>query len=118
MSSDDDDDDIGGFYRALKAVRQQRAERNREQAADTFKDAAELAEMLGLQLHKCSDVHYQFSDEEQGWLINLYPGNGRLYADRKRRAKAPFLRVPENWTLLDVVEVAAKLRHGESGGIA
>ena len=46
----------------------------------------------------------------QKWLLNIYPGNRRLYHDQNRMG--PFLSVPDDWTLLDVVRAAVERERG------
>jgi hypothetical protein len=69
-----------------------------------FLAARDEAEQRGLTLKQCSMDHYQLTNGS--WLLNLYPGNQRIYADRNR-SKPPFLNVPEPWTLMDCVRASA-----------
>lgn len=73
-------------------------------AARQFKEAAALAARHRLRLRKCDDIQYQLIPLDAEWLLNIYPSNRRLYHDPNRRG--PFLRVREDWTLLDVVKAA------------
>jgi len=54
-----------------------------------------------------SDGCYQLRSAA-GWIINMYPRrkgvSSRMYHDPHHRG--PFLRLPENWTLLDAVKAA------------
>lgn len=50
-----------------------------------------------------TDVHYQLSTGT--WLLNIHPGNKRLYWDRQWK-RGPFLAVEGEWTLVDVVKAA------------
>ncbi len=77
-------------------------------AAGQFHEAAAMAAVNGLRLRCCTEVHYQLKPADGAWLMNIYPSNRRLYADPQKRG--PFLRVPDNWTLLDVVKAACKTR--------
>jgi len=77
----------------------------RGQAAIDWTKAFIAAKDSGMTLKQHSDQHYQLSHPD-GWLLNIYPGNRRLYHDKNR--KGPFLQVPLEWTLLDVVNAAAK----------
>lgn len=82
-------------------TRQHRASR-REAATAEFPVALALAKANGLSLRRCNDSHYQLAFGRQ-WLINIYPGNARLWHDPHR--KGPFLRV-EEWSLVNVVRAA------------
>lgn len=95
-----------------KEIQEERHVRRR-QAADDFSDAARLANEHGLVLTQCTEAHYQIRAFEDGhvcWLYNVYPGKRRIWPDRKYRG--PFIHLPMNWGLVDVVEAVAK-RHEE-----
>ena len=80
----------------------------RMDAADAqFEEARRIAGDSGLALRQCDLIHYQLAPLDGSWLLNIYPSNRRLYRD-PNRAKAPYLRLPDEWTLLEVV-IAAKL---------
>jgi len=100
------------FYKALKAVQREEAKSNRDSAEGSFHAAAKLARSKGLSLTQRSDSHYQLRGGR--WLINLYPGNQRIYADRNKD-RAPYLDVPCNWTLQDAVEAVAVTCNNEEG---
>lgn len=85
-----------------KAIKRER----RESATGDFREASTLAAQNGLTLTRKSETHYQLTSKS-GWLMNVYPGNCRLYHDRNRPA-APYLRVPSPWTLADIVRAAIK----------
>lgn len=85
--------------------RYERRKQSRERAQVDYREASILAEKHGLRLTIKTQAHYQLS-KPSGWLINVYPGNHRLYHDRNR-PKPPYLNVPMGlWTLLDVVKAA------------
>jgi hypothetical protein len=100
---------VSDYYEVYKSLREERAEesrRNREQSTDEFSIAARLASANGLALRRHSDSHYALEHIADGWLINVYPGNQRLYMDQQR-PKAPYLRLRgELWNLADVVSAA------------
>ncbi len=73
-------------------------------ALEQFKQAGRLAGEHGLILMQRTNIHYQLAPRDGKWLLNIYPSNRRLYHDPHKRG--PYLRVPENWTLLDVVKAA------------
>lgn len=97
--------EIGDVYKAIKEVDRQDRESNREAALSQFELAQELAERHGMIFVQRTESHYQLSRD--GWLINVYPGNRRIYADRNK-VRAPYLSVPDEWNLMDVIEAAVK----------
>jgi hypothetical protein len=80
----------------------------RKCAGHQFLEAAKLARERGLTLMQRSEQHYQLIGP--GWLLDVYPGNHRLYRPQPGRLhpkRAPYLDVRlRDWTLLDVVEAA------------
>ena len=109
--------DIGDTYKALREEDKRDREQNRQQATHDFTAAVELANQHGMGLIRRSDTHYQINHID-GWLLNLYPGNQRLYGDRNRRVKAPSVDLHiaaeemRCWTLLDVVHSLVRAGHG------
>jgi hypothetical protein len=102
--------DIGDDFKALRHVRSRDAMARRERADRDFGEAQRLAQQAGLFLRKCSPTQYQLSvwnSPASGWLINIYPGNSRIYAD-PNRPRPPYLRVPEDWGLIDAVRAAVE----------
>lgn len=89
-------------FKEMKEARREEAEESRSTAAAQFKKAQQVARKYGLELRQCSTVHYQLTSPK-GWLMNIYPGNCRLYGDRNKKVKAPFVKVTD-WTLVGVVE--------------
>lgn len=83
-----------------------RKRKAREAASKAFDEVAKLAESHDMKLRECSDAHYQLSHINDGWLLNLYPSNCRVYAD-PNKPKAPYLDLAGvKWSLQDVVEAA------------
>lgn len=78
-----------------------------ERSCATFEQARTIAHANGLTLTNPSDGCYQLR-APAGWIINMYPRSKgcspRMYHDPHR--PGPFLRLPENWTLLDAVRAA------------
>ena len=101
-----DDEQSPGHYRTCAHCSGGDKAARRDQAAIDWTKAFIAAKDSGMTLKRCTDQHYQLS-HPHGWLLNIYPGNRRLYHD-KNRAKGPFLNVPHDWTLPDVVNAAAK----------
>lgn len=67
--------------------------------------AFDLAEQNGLRMRKCSDSHYQLTDPQAGWLVNLYPTTGRVCADPNRpQPNAIDGGLGKGWTLTKAVE--------------
>lgn len=92
------------FFSLLKKEQQQDGVKLRLMSNDTFVEARQLAAQSGMVLVQHSDVHYQLKGQA-GWLLNIYPGNQRLYHDRNR-PKPPYLDVKLDWNLIDVVHAA------------
>lgn len=105
------DDDIGSMYRMLNEVRRVEGEDRRSFNSRKYHAAAAKAQDYGLKLLQHSDVHYTLTLDKAGkkstWLLNIYPGNQRLYWDRQY-LKPPWLSISDmrDWTLFDVVDAA------------
>jgi len=94
-------------YEVFKLLQQDRIQEGAERRAvsnNEFGAASQLATQSGMTLVRHSEVHYQLRGQA-GWLLNIYPGNRRLYHDRNR-PKPPYLKVDPNWTLIDIVRTA------------
>jgi hypothetical protein len=76
-------------------------------AGTDFGAAQRLAARHGLILKRRSESHYQLCRKSRQWLLNIYPGNCRLYYDRNKQ-KPPFLTIDSPWTLLGVVEAMVR----------
>jgi hypothetical protein len=98
--------DIGDIFTAYRLSKQAEGQERRAAADETFADAQALASPFGLVLARHSAVHYTLS-LPGGWWLNVYPGNRRLFWDRNR-PRPPYLRLPLEWTLLDVVQAAIR----------
>jgi hypothetical protein len=96
--------ETGELFQAYREHKQTLGHERRWSADDLFRQARERAAAAGMGLTRVSDVQYQLRHPSAGWLLNIYPGNGRLYWDPNHRG--PFLRMRERWSLLDVVEAA------------
>lgn len=94
--------EIGELYAHMKKERQQQGETRREDAASNYAEAARAAKDRGMRLIRHTDAHYQLRHWRKNWLLDLYPGNQRIYRPN-REPRAPFLEFEEEWTLLDVV---------------
>ena len=94
--------DTGDLWRESKELQQRKKELNRNQATADYDQAARLAKDHGLELRKISAVHYQLiRPKPTYWILNIYPGNQRLYGDNKHRP--PFVEIkakPWNLNLL------------------
>ena len=79
-----------------------------EKSMATFEEAKLLASSNGFILKNPSMGCYQLKHLSKGWIMNLYPRmsgfSPRIYNDPHHRG--PFLKLPEGWTLLDVVKAA------------
>lgn len=101
--------EISESYLALKLDRQRRGHERCDQACREFPEAERVARECGLKLLKRSATHFQLTPliSLGSWLINLYPGNQRVYFDRNR-GRAPYLALPDDWDLKDAVKAAKK----------
>lgn len=90
----------------------ERADR-RSEAGNEFDLAEQFAAANGLKLLQRSEQHYQLIGPD--WLLDVYPGNLRLYRPRpgtRHPKRAPYLRVPIDWDLVDVVRAAIEVNDG------
>lgn len=90
-------------YLSPEQSAKKRAQRT-DAASGQFQEARELANKHGLQLRQCDEIHYQLRPRDRTWLLNIYPSNRRMYHDPHN--PGPFLRMKDDWTLLDVVKAA------------
>lgn len=99
MSSEDYE-----IYKLLRKEQFVDGASRREANALLYPKARLKAAQAGLKLEQHTDVHYSLSSSD-GWRLNIYPGNLRLYHNRDYK-KPPFLKVPPEWNLLDVIDAA------------
>ena len=76
-----------------------------DSAASQFAEAAYLADGSGMLLLRRTQYHFQLLHQRDGWIVNIYPSNRRIYHDKNHRG--PFLKLPHDWDLLSVVRAAA-----------
>lgn len=103
------------IFKAINRERQEDGERRRLQATVDFRQAAVVASACGLRLTRYTDQHYQLGSINPRWLLDIYPGNQRLYRSKvgKQAVRAPFLALGwDDWTLIDIV-CAARKHEGE-----
>ncbi len=82
-------------------------------AAETWQVlAAEVRDVDGWHLRKHSEIHYSLRWGDD-WLLHIYPSNRRLYADRNHHG--PFIKVPENWDLQDVIDACRNRMQARAG---
>jgi hypothetical protein len=89
-------------YRFIAEKRTQESSQRRTLNKEDFQIALQLANKAGIELIQKTEFHYQLKNH---WLINVYPGNQRLYYDRNF-PKPPFLNIKSDWNLIDVVKAA------------
>ena len=94
-------------YKTLRKEEEKDKEDSIQKSAKLYEKAVNLAVKAGWRLRKHSDIHYSLWESAEGWLLNIYPGNGRLYYDFRKK-KGPFLKLNIEWNLLDVIESAIK----------
>ena len=102
------------YYKILRKQDQLEEEKSKENSADLYVEASELAKKAGWILRKHSDIHYSIWQSAEGWLLNFYPGNSRIFYDPNRK-KGPYLKLKDEKmnnilcpTILDVVRAAIK----------
>ena len=80
-----------------------------------YGSAAAFANENNMSLGRVSDSHYQLWGPDGCWLINMYPGNHRIYSPK--HLLAPYLFVERgNWTLTDVIRAAIEAHERNSRG--
>jgi len=99
-----DGPDRFAHYTAIDAARKKLGKARRSAAGTGYPAVARRASHHGLTLLRHSSVHYQLAWPDGG-VLDIYPGNKRLYR-AKGRKRAPFLKVPQDWILFDVVDAA------------
>lgn len=92
--------DYRSHHDAIRISRKHERSRNRKVAEADFEIAQRAAERHGIVLMRKSDSHYQI--RFHGCLLNVYPGNRRLYHDKNHKTP-PRLKLPSNWTIIDVI---------------
>jgi len=101
------------IYKVLRAEKSKEGESRRQSALQQFRAAAALANQVGWIFACHSEIHYSLrKPQENSWILNIYPGNRRLYYDQNK-AKGPYLKLKENWTLYEVVEAAIKQNNAD-----
>jgi hypothetical protein len=93
-------------FSARKAARILSKQNRRAKAAADFPEAQRRAAAISLTLKRHTDVHYQLCGP--GWIINVYPGKQRIWGPKTD--KSPYLKLPADWGLLDVVGAAEGLK--------
>lgn len=97
--------DEGEMWKQEKARRTKGKRQRRAVSSRLFDRAQGLAEAHGLVLLRHTEVHYSLRKPD-AWMIELYPGNGRIYSPKLHRG--PYLDLPRPWTVLDAVKAAVK----------
>ena len=81
----------------------------RNDATHDFQLAQRLASSAGLRLSKRNETLYHLEPLDKSWLQNIFPGNHRLYYDRNRPQKTPYIKVENGcWALIDIVTETIK----------
>lgn len=97
--------DIGEVFAGLRTLEQERRKSNRQAATVQASEAIALASASSLILTRHSDAHYTLRCDHQDWTLNVYPGNRRIHGSHNYD-RPPYLKLPKEWTLLDVVKAA------------
>ena len=105
--------ELGDDFRTMREARQPRKDAQRYMAGEDFNGVVRYAADANLVLRACDMVdqqervaHYQLVSHDPDWLLNIYPGNCRLYWDPKHRG--PFLKVNSPWCLRTIVAAAIR----------
>ena len=107
--------DIGDTFKALRQEDKRDRADNRDAAAKTLSEASKLAAENGMILVRNTEAHYQVKHKRDGWILDVYPGNQRLYAPvRPGHPRAPYITMPYDrcWTLTDVVAALVAVTAG------
>jgi len=102
--------EIGDHFKDIREARQGMGEQNRLAAIDDFPATQRRCSLAGLALMQHSEVHYSITHPHRGWRLNIYPGNRRIYMDLNR-PRAPYLKLPEDWSLEDVITALIQMTH-------
>lgn len=77
----------------------------RDGAQDELDACCVLAGEHGMRIARHSDSHLAITHDARGWLLNFYPGNGRLYADENKQQRPPYIDMQgRKPTLRQVIE--------------
>lgn len=101
--------EIGQVWQGLRHAEGIKRTHRRLAAARGYPQLARQARQAGMKLRMCSEAHYRL--EAQGWAIDIYPGNRRIYNPPGPR-RGPFLRLPAEWNLGDVIDAAINVVKG------
>ena len=93
------------IYKDMRKLEEENKAESRQNSVNLYVEAAKLAKQVGWILRKHTDAHYSLWESAEGFLLNIYPGNERLYYDYKKK-KGPFLKLEINWNILDVIKAA------------
>lgn len=97
------------IFDIIEHENQKEREQNRRRAGYQFKEASVYASKHGFQLIRHTEAHYKVKTKQ--WCFEVYPGNQRIYHHPNK--KGPYIKLPLNWTLLDVVQAVAQELQGE-----
>lgn len=110
LATPDDSDGIGAYFRDVREARRDEAAGRRLDATQQFDRARQLAANHMMTLLRHDESHYQLR-HPTGWILNIYPGNRRLYHDANNRG--PYIKTDSNWTLIGVVQAAIEAMQSE-----
>lgn len=115
------DGDAPGFPRLCDACQQgtrrtsSKKKRRTHQADLDFQHAKQILTHADCKLIRHTKYHFQIRhDGAPFWLIEVYPSNLRIYRQKRFYNIAPHLRLPSEWTLLDVARATARAVHREA----
>lgn len=99
--------EMGEMFREMREHKKKMGYKQRMHASYEFEGAKAYAEHHGFKLVMHTESHYQLIAPGR-WLLNIYPGNCRLYDDRNQNERAPYIHIKAPWTLQQVVESAVE----------
>ena len=98
--------DFVDMFRAQRELRQDQGFENRLRAESDYPEARRRLKAARFHFVRHTDAHYTLR-KPGAWLINVYPGNRRISAGF---GNPPYLKLPADWTLLDVANAAIGLK--------
>lgn len=94
-------------WAALKELRARERRKRRGRSGSAFLLAVELARQHGLMLHHHNGgVHFRLQ-RDCDWVMDVWPSTGRIIGNKTSRRHpnaAPYVELPDEWTILDVVK--------------
>jgi hypothetical protein len=97
----------------LDDIRKLDGQHRREASKAVSAEAADLANANGFILRCHNDAHYAISRRGSKWLTNIFPSRQRISIDTMKSEAAPYIPLPQEWTVLDVVKAFVEVTKGK-----